>query len=85
LASDALEGHETGKRGQKMAAALISYHYQEIGLEPPVTVGNSKNYYQNVKLKSSKPEDIFLMVNGEKFKNIEDGRLVVDKKPEENK
>jgi peptidase M28-like protein len=75
LASDALEGRETGKRGQKMAAAFISYHYQEIGLEPPVSVGNSKSYYQKVKLKSSKPGDIYLIVNGEKFKNIEDGIL----------
>ncbi len=75
LSSDALEGRETGKRGQKMAAAFISYHYKEIGLEPPVPVGNLKSYYQNVKLKSSKPGDIFLIVNGEKFKNIEGGIL----------
>ncbi len=36
LASDAMEGRETGKRGQKMAAAFIAYHFEEIGLEPVV-------------------------------------------------
>ena len=55
LASDALEGRETGKRGQKMAAAYIRAHYQEIGLEAPVTVGGAKSYYQDVELKKTKP------------------------------
>ena len=33
IASDALEGRRTGTRGQKMAAAFISNHFQEIGLK----------------------------------------------------
>ena len=33
LASDALEGRETGKRGQKMAAAYISSHFKELGFK----------------------------------------------------
>ncbi len=72
LASDALEGRETGKRGQKMAAAFLSAHYQELGLTPPVSVGGTKSYYQDVKLKTSKPGDIYLIVNGKKLKNLED-------------
>lgn len=36
IASDALEGRETGKRGQKMAAAFISSAFQEQGLSGPV-------------------------------------------------
>ena len=75
LASDALEGRETGKRGQKMAAAYISAHYQEIGLEAPINHGDTKSYYQNVELKKTKPGDIYLIVNGNKLKNIEDGIL----------
>ena len=75
LASDALEGRETGKRGQKMAAAYISTHYQELGLEAPVENGNTKSYYQYVELKNTKPGDIYLIVNGNKLKNIEDGIL----------
>ena len=75
LASDALEGRETGKRGQKMAAAYIRAHYQEIGLEAPVSHGDTKSYYQNVELKKTKPGDIYLIVNDNKLKNIEDGIL----------
>src|SRR5688500_517437 len=36
LASDALEGRETGKRGQKMAAAFIKAYFEELGLSGPV-------------------------------------------------
>ena len=36
LASDALEGRETGTRGQKMAAAYIRAHFEELGLQAPV-------------------------------------------------
>jgi hypothetical protein len=49
IASDALEGRETGKRGQKMAAALIANHFQELGLTGPV----NGSYYQPVPLYSS--------------------------------
>ncbi|GAB1444848.1 hypothetical protein MASR2M41_04770 [Flammeovirgaceae bacterium] len=46
IASDALEGRKTGSRGQKMAAAFIRAHFEEIGLQGPVDGG----YYQNVPL-----------------------------------
>jgi len=36
IASDAMEGRETGQRGQKMAAAFIEYHFEQLGLLPPV-------------------------------------------------
>jgi hypothetical protein len=35
LASDAMEGRETGKRGQKMAAAFIRAHFEDLGLTAP--------------------------------------------------
>ena len=73
LASDALEGRETGERGQKMAAAYIRAHYEEIGLIAPVPNGNGKSYFQNVELKRSELGDIYLVVNGKKIKNIDDG------------
>ncbi|MEQ9413869.1 MAG: M28 family peptidase, partial [Cyclobacteriaceae bacterium] len=47
IASDALEGRKTGSRGQKMAAAFIRAHFEELGLKGPV--GNGE-YYQNVPL-----------------------------------
>lgn len=46
IASDVMEGRETGKRGQKMAAAFIANHFQELGLTAPV----NGTYYQNVPL-----------------------------------
>ncbi|MBN8578891.1 MAG: M28 family peptidase [Cyclobacteriaceae bacterium] len=49
LASDALEGRETGKRGQKMAAAFIAAHFQDLGLKAPV----NGSYYQPVPLYGS--------------------------------
>ncbi len=36
LASDAYEGRETGKKGQKMAAKYIANHFKSLGLEAPV-------------------------------------------------
>ena len=71
LASDALEGRETGKRGQKMAAAYIKAHFEELGLEGPVK-GTGSPYYQDVPLKTSKAGTVYLKVNDLKLKNIED-------------
>ncbi len=70
LASDALEGRETGKRGQKMAAAYIRAHFEELGLTGPVVDGPNP-YYQNVLLKSSKPGDIYIKIGDTKLKNLD--------------
>ena len=35
LASDSLEGRETGKIGQKKAARYIANHFKKIGISPP--------------------------------------------------
>ena len=32
LAADSMEGRETGKRGQRMAAAYIADHFKTVGL-----------------------------------------------------
>ena len=34
LASDSLEGRETGKAGQKMAADYIMNHFKDVGIPP---------------------------------------------------
>ncbi len=78
IASDALEGRETGKRGQKMAAAFISSYFKDLGLKGPVDGG----YYQPVDLYSSIPGDIYLKAGNNIFKNLEDviyfGQAVTD-------
>jgi hypothetical protein len=68
LASDALEGRETGKRGQKMAAAFISSHFQELGLNAPV----AGSYYQPVDLYRNIPGDIYVKAGQDTYKNFED-------------
>ncbi|MEO1054622.1 MAG: M28 family peptidase [Bacteroidota bacterium] len=73
LASDALEGRETGKRGQKMAAAFIRSHFEELGLAPVVPSKEGKTYFQKVPLYSSIPGETYLSdKNGAQLKNLED-------------
>lgn len=70
LASDALEGRETGERGQRMAAALLSDHFQSLGLKAPVKQGDQMSYYQNVPLVSSKTKSAYLKVGKDKYENF---------------
>ncbi|NMM46904.1 M28 family peptidase [Marinigracilibium pacificum] len=67
LASDALEGRETGSRGQKMAAAFISAHYESIGLQP----GNNGKWQQPVILENVKQGDAFISNDDKKWNNYE--------------
>ena len=50
LASDSLEGRETGKRGQKMAADYIKEHFKKIGIPPYL----NNTYYQKFKVKKGR-------------------------------
>jgi len=72
LASDAMEGRETGERGQKMAAAFIAHHFEQIGLEPVVKVGDSYSYYQKFDLEKSYPGEIYVTLDGNRKNNGED-------------
>jgi hypothetical protein len=67
IASDALEGRETGTRGQKMAAAFIAAHFQELGLTAPVNGSN----YQTVELFNNLPGDSYIKVGSTVYKNFE--------------
>lgn len=68
LASDALEGRETGTRGQKMAAAFISAHFEELGLTGPL----NGSHYQPVPLYTSVPSESYVKIGQTQFKNFED-------------
>ena len=50
LSSDSLEGRETGKRGQKMAADYIASFFSSIGIPPY----KKNTYYQKFKVKSER-------------------------------
>ena len=58
LSSDAMEGRETGKRGQKMAAAFIRAHFEELGLQAPV----NGDYYQTFDLYTTRPGENYVTV-----------------------
>jgi hypothetical protein len=47
LASDELEGRETGTRGEKLAAMFIASELQKYGVKP---YGDNGTYFQNIKL-----------------------------------
>lgn len=66
IASDALEGRETGTRGQKMAAAFIAAHFQELGLAGPV----AGSYYQPVELYSRAVTEAYIKSGETKFENF---------------
>lgn len=68
IASDAMEGRETGKRGQKMAAAFIAAHFEEIGLAAPV----NGSYYQPVNLYTRLPGDTYIKIGGNVYKNFQE-------------
>lgn len=69
IASDALEGRKTGSRGQKMAAAFIRAHFEEIGLKGPVGNGG---YYQNVPLYTIVPGKSAINTATTSFQNFKD-------------
>lgn len=68
LASDAFEGRETGKRGQKIAAAFIRAHFEELALAAPV----NGSYYQPIELYTLMPGDIYAKAGQTKLVNFED-------------
>ena len=72
LASDALEGRETGTRGQRMAAAFIKSHFMDWGLEGPVKNNGGEKYYQNVPLYTSELKEAYVKSNNKTFENFGD-------------
>lgn len=68
VASDALEGRETGSRGQKMAAAFIRHHFKALGLQGPV----NGSFYQPFQLYKAVPGEVYLAAGESRFTNYED-------------
>ena len=72
LASDALEGRETGTRGQKMAAAFIREHFRDNKLQPIVTVDNDSLFFQQFKLYRNYYDEISMEIDELQFKHKQD-------------
>ena len=64
LASDSLEGRETGKPGQKKAADYIAKQFESFGIESR----NTPNYFQEYYLKRINPINVVLKVNNHELK-----------------
>ena len=74
IASDALEGRETGTRGQKMAAAFIEEEFKRIGLLPVVPTEDGLSYLQKFRLEDYDPDGIYLKTENTRF-NLKDNIL----------
>jgi hypothetical protein len=83
IAHDSLEGRETGQEGLKKAANYLQSQFKEIGLSP-VNIGGKDTYFQTFPLYREKCGEIFLTVNGNTYKNMED-ILFVRSVPETSK
>lgn len=74
LASDELEGRDTGEKGQKLAAEYLVNFYKEIGLTGPV----NGSYLQPFQLSSVSWKDVSLKVGRQKLANNEDFVFIGD-------
>lgn len=72
LASDALEGRDTGSRGQKMAAAFIKEHFLDNNLLPIVAHGQDSLYFQKFSLYKNYYEEVYLEAEGTKYQHLKD-------------
>lgn len=72
IASDSLEGRETGKKGQKLAADYISKQFESFGLKAPVATPNGDSYYQKFNLESRQWGDIYISIRGKKKELLQD-------------
>lgn len=63
LASDALEGRQTGTKGEKEAATYIENRYKELGLQPKGTSGFLQTF--SFKPKTNPHDEVKFDVNGD--------------------
>jgi Peptidase family M28 len=68
LTSDEYEGRETGKKGQRMAAAFISEKFKEAGIPPYVT----DTYYQEFPINVIKPMPAEVKLNDKSYEGNKD-------------
>ncbi len=72
LASDALEGRDTGSRGQKMAAAFIREHFKDNHLQAIVPVASDTSYFQSIDLYRNYYQDVYVQSGNKKYQHLRD-------------
>ena len=78
LASDWMEGRETGERGQKMAAAYLADQFKNFELKPVVKEGDSYSYYQKFDLEKRAWKDVTMSIDTSKKIFLKDFFLTGD-------
>ncbi len=69
LASDEMEGRETGTAGNEKAAKYLSDKMEQMGLQ---TVTSDGTYYQPISMQSQRWEKIDMTINGKEYRHIWD-------------
>ena len=72
LASDSLEGRETGARGQKIAARFIADKFESMGLEGPVKTSEGTSYFQEFELQKATFNQVYLQKGKARKENFKD-------------
>jgi len=68
IASDSLEGRDTGSPGQKKAAEYVSKYFKAYGLQPIADNGDgTKSYLQKYKLYKRSFGDVYVKIDGKKY------------------
>ncbi|PSL29220.1 M28 family peptidase [Dyadobacter jiangsuensis] len=68
IASDSLEGRDTGSPGQKKAAEYVSKYYKQYGLQPiAADADGSKSYLQKYKLYKRSWGEVYVSAHGKKY------------------
>jgi len=68
IASDSLEGRDTGSPGQKKAAEYVSKYFKSYGLQPIADNGDgAKSYLQKYKLYKRSYADVYIKIDGKKY------------------
>ena len=86
LASDAYEGREAGRQGQKMAAAYLMEQFSAFGIEPlplPYSQQVEEGYYQRMDLVVETPGSIDLVMDGETYRHVDDLLYFNERIPDE--
>jgi hypothetical protein len=75
LASDKMQGRETGKKGQRLAAIYIYNQFKKAGLLSYQLQSDSLSYFQNFELFQNASPQIDLSINGKRFIAFDDFSL----------
>lgn len=69
LASEEMQGRETGQPGQKKAAEYIAGIFKTLGLP---AIGEKESYFQKITYRTESWENLSLVIEGETYRSVKD-------------